>query len=135
MTLTRSFRFGAAWLLGMGLLISGLVVYGFVTSRSACDEESGYGFACDLSNIAVVIGAIVASMHLVAGASVWRGRTRGLVLGALIALVGVLGSASLATTELWWLGLPACAGYLGTSLVLAYEIAVRWGRARDPARP
>lgn len=130
MTVTRSVRFGAAWLLGIGVLVLGLAVYGFMSSRWACGEESGNSFACDLSNIAVVIGAIVAAVHLATGAAIWRGRIWGAALGAVIGLLGALGCASLLSTEPWWLVLPASAGYLATSLVLAYAITGWW----DPGR-
>ncbi len=133
MTMSRTARFGAVWLLGMGVLISGLVVYGFSTSRWACDE-SGRSFACDLSNIAVIIAAVVAALHLLTGASVWRGHLRGAVVGAVIALLGLLASISLLEHEPWWLMLPVAAGYLVTSLVLAYDIAGWWDRRHQATR-
>jgi hypothetical protein len=134
-TVTGSVRYGAAWLLGMGVLISGLLVYGFATSRWACEDGYGASFACDLADIAVVVAAAITALHLLAGASLWRGHALGAGLGAVIAVLGVLGCASLLPHEPWWLVLPACAGYLGTSLVLAYGIAGWWARGRHPTRP
>lgn len=133
--MSRTARFGAVWLLGMGVLISGLVVYGFVSSRWACDE-SGHSFACDLSNIAVVVGAGVAALHVVAAASVWRGHLRGAVVGAVIAFLGLLACASLLEHEPWWLVLPIFTGYLATLLVLAYALITGWrDRSRHTTRP
>jgi len=129
--MSRSARFGAVWLLGMGVLISGLVVYGFVSSRWACGE-SGSGFACDLSNIAVVIGAGVAALHLVVGASIWRGQLRGVVFGAVIASLGSLACLLFLDNEPWWLVLPFAAGYLAAVLALAHTL-ITGLRNRGPA--
>jgi hypothetical protein len=133
MTLSRSVWFGAAWLLGMGVLTAGAVAYGFATSRWACDEEAGYSFACDLSNIAVAIGVVIVALHLGAGAGIWRGRVWAAALAAVIALLGLAACVSMAANEPWWLMLPAAAGQLGTSLVLGYAIAGWWVRGRHGA--
>lgn len=133
--MTRTARYGAAWLLGMGVLVSGFVVHGFVTSRWACDAETGYSFACDVSNVAVAIGAIPAALHLVAGVSLWRGQLRGVVAGVVIAPLGLLISLGLLSNEPWWPVLPAAVGYLGTSLVLAYAVMDWRAHRRHAAQP
>ena len=135
MKLSRSVRFGATWLFGMGVLIAGVVVYGFATSRWACDEESGYSFACDLANIAVAIAVAIVALHVVAGTGIWRGHVWGAAFGAVIALLGVVACVSMAADTRWWLMLPAAAGYLATSLVLARAIVRWWDRGRHLARP
>jgi hypothetical protein len=127
----RTARFGAIWILGMGVLISALLVYGFVSSRWACGE-SGSSFACDLSNIAVVIGAGVACLHLIVGASIWRGQLRGVAVGAVITSLGLLACLLLVDNEPWWLVLPFAAGYLATSLALALTL-IAGLRKRGPA--
>jgi len=127
--------FGATWIAGMGLLIAGVVVYGFATSRWACDEESGSSFACDLSNIAVAIGIVIVALHLVAGSGIWRGRVWGAAFGAVLALLGVVACVSMAADEPTWLMLPLAAGYLATTLVLARAIVRWWDRGRHLAHP
>jgi hypothetical protein len=126
--------FRATWIVGTGALIAATVVYGFATSRWACLEGSGNSFACDLSNIAVAIGFVIAALHLLAGSGIWRGRLWGAALGALLALLGVVACISMAADEPKWLMLPAAAGYLATSLVLARAIVRRWDQGRRMAR-
>ena len=127
-------RLGAVCLLGLGLLMAGVVAYAFVTSRSSCGPD-GYRFACDLSNIAVVIGAGIAAVHLVAAAGLWRGQLWGALLGIAIAALGTLAWLAEADEEPLLLVVPAAAGYLGTLLVLLLAVVQRSNARFGHARP
>lgn len=84
MTVTRWTRLAAVWLLGMGLFIASVAVYGIVSSRGACDVPPylyGYRLACDLAWIFAAVAAVIAGLHVVTAVSVWRGRVRGAVAG------------------------------------------------------
>jgi hypothetical protein len=135
MAVTRWTRLAAVWLLGMGLLIAGIAVYGVVSSRWACDvppDLSGYRLACDLAWIFAAVAAVIAGLHVVTAVSVWRGHVRGAVAGAVLAALGLLGSTSFLEDERWWVVPPVAAGYLATSLVLGHAIVHRRDRGRHP---
>ena len=78
--------------------------------------------------VAVAVGAVVGALHVTAAVSVWRGRSWGAGLGALIASAGLLVSGVVLRDDTWSWALPACAGYLGTLLVLAYALLAGWLR-------
>lgn len=131
MTSSRARKLGAGWLAGVGLLILVVVTYGFITSRSACDA-SGYQFACDIGTVFGLVGAVVGGLHLAAAYGIWRGRTWGVALGVVMALLGLLVCINVQDEDLWWLLLLATAGYLVTSLALVSPVLkTRHDRYRD----
>jgi hypothetical protein len=135
MTVTRWTRFAAVWLLGMGIFIAGVAVYGVASSRWACDvppDLSGYRLACDLAWVLAAVAAVIAGLHVLAARSIWRGRVRGAVAGIVLSVLGLLGSTGFLEDERWWLVPPVAAGYLATTLVLAYALARSWGRSKSP---
>ena len=119
--MSLSIRIGSAWLVGIGLLIACVSIYGFVSSRWACGE-SGYSFACDISNIAVFIGFGVAGLLFIVGAGVWRGRRWGLIAGIVIASLAMVACLVLMDTEPWLLWLPLTAANLAVALALAHAL-------------
>jgi len=135
MTVTRGTRLAAIWLLGMGLFIVGVAVYGIASSRWACDvpeDLSGYRLACDLAWVFGAVAAIIAGLHLVTALSIWRGHVRGAVAGVMLSILGLLGCTGFLEDERWWVVPPVAAGYLATSLVLAYAMTRWWDRGRHP---
>ena len=135
MTVTRSTSLAALWLLGMGLFIAGVAVYGIVSSRWACDvppDLSGYRLACDLAWVFAAFAAVIAGLHVVTAVSVWRGHVRGAVAGIMLSALGLLGSTGFLEDERWWVVPPVAAGYLATSLVLGYAMVHRGDRGRHP---
>jgi len=108
----------------MGMFILGLVVYGLVSSRWACDTPGypGYQFACDVAWIVGAVAAGVAALHVMAAVSIWRGHLRGALVGAVLSLLGLLACTGFLEDERWWVVPPVAAGYLGTLLVLAYAL-------------
>jgi hypothetical protein len=134
MMVTGWTRLAAVWLLGMGIFIAGVAVYGVASSRWACDvpeDLSGYRLACDLAWVFAAVAAVVAGMHVLAARSIWRGHARGAVAGIALSLLGLLGSTGFLEDERWWVVPPVAAGYLATSMVLAYAIARSWGRSKS----
>ena len=67
----------------------------------------------------------VAVPHVVAGAGAWRTRRWAAALGAVLAVSG-LAVCLLGAAELWWVGLPAAAGYFTTLLVTVHAVRT-WG--------
>lgn len=138
MRVTLWTRLAAAWLLGIGVVIAGLAVYGVSSSRWACDqppEYSGYQFVCDVAWALAAVAAVVAAVHATAAFSILRGHVRGAIAGLVLSLLGLLAISTLLQHEHWWAVPPVAAGYLATWLVLAHAIAGWWERGRHLTRP
>ena len=137
--MSRTARFGAVWLFGMGIFILGVVVYGIASSRWACDmppEYSGYQLACDLAWVFGAVGAVGAALHIITARSIWRGHLRGALAGLVISLLGLYGSTTFLEDERWWVVPPVAVGYTATLLVLVYLLIEGRPRSdRDTAEP
>lgn len=119
--MSRAARFGAVWLMGVGVLLVGAFAWGFV-ERLMEGFEGGFD---PMDGIVAVVFSTVAAAHIAAGVGVWRGHRRGTMLGIVFAVIGLLISA-LGLFEEWFAVLPL-AGYAATLVVLV--------RAKQAWRP
>ena len=116
MAVTRWTRFGAVWLMGVGLLLVGAFAWGFVERFT----EGFEGGLDPMDGIVVAVFSIVAVAHIVAAVGIWRGQRRGALLGIVFAVIGLL-FCVLGLVEEWLAVLPL-AGYTATLVVLVQAI-------------
>ena len=110
--MSRAARFGAVWLMGVGVLLVGAFAWGFV-ERLMEGFEGGFD---PMDGIVVVVFSTVAAAHIAAGMGVWRGHRWGAMLGIVFAVIGLL-ACVLGLLEEWFAVLPL-AGYAATLVVL-----------------